>query len=453
MLYNKETNNTPLFHDKNVSNEKRTSPLDLSEYSDCFRIDSDELLEESRRLTASVYLARGFVSQDQVNSQGLIADEYDPYVKHSTYYATTSSDKQQISATLRLINYNPEAGKRSFPMISEFEDCIEPEFKDKLEKIGYSNIHEISALARDRDLDSAGVSAMQLYRTMFLDAWSDKGIDADKSTFIMACNPKLADRLKLLFGESMQVMGSNMPYTGQEAVPLMFENFSGAIDTIKRSRDAKNPYKTLQSEVVKYFFNGADIQAVHPGIVDTLKDENYTDLLEKMTSGVWENVHDYDVRMMSRMKRAGAIGKARELFTKDSLKKYWPEAVATAGLLGYTAARTAAVGVGMDATTDAEWEVFLAIELGTTPTYVLPMGDLIRNAGKSPDEYARSRKYMMLGLAGGSYVAPYAYLYGVGGLESAQGAGTFAGLVGVAVVPALAKAVKKRLKKKRELNS
>ena len=70
--------------------------------------------------------------------------------------------------------------------------------------------------------------------------------------------------------------------------------------------------------------------------------------------------------------------------------------------------------------TNADWRVFLDIELATTAPYVWGIGDLARNANN--DDYKTSRKISAYALAGSAFVAPYAYLAAEGTLHSGQGA-------------------------------
>lgn len=410
---------------------------DIGGYDTCFATDDPKLIARARQLVAQVYLMRGFIKQEWVDEDGCIKPEHDPHHEHATYYVMTTPDKEDVVATLRVIRYDERKGEDSFPLL-EHKDELDGERREELIHIGYENLLEISALVRDKELDPTGVASMKLYRHLFLDAWSQD--DEGKSTFIMACNPRLYERFALLFGESMKRLGPDLSYPGQEAVPAMFSNKDGALGVIGLSKDRKNPYNRLHKDVVEYFLHGSDATKLYPEVIDALRAYGYDDLLQKMTNLEWEYADGYDEAVLRRMTKSGAVGKVREY-----VQKRWLELSISAGLIGWTVPRAIGVeyGISSDSTVP-----FVAVELATTPTYAWPAARSIRAAVSGKDERSTRQKNSDRGLIAGSIIAPYAYLYATGATETSSGRITLAGLAATAAVPGLVKAVKKRRQKK-----
>ena len=392
----------------------------LSQEETCFPTKDPVLIHAARQLTATEYLRRGFVTQDQIGEDGTILHEHDPYKDHSTYFVKLTPEGE-VAATLRVINYDPAKGKKSFPIL-DHESELEESYVEKLKVIGTENLLEVSALVRSKELDKDGSAALQLYRQMMIDSWAND--KTGKGTLIMACNPVLYENFRLLFDGSMQRIGPDLDLPGQEAIPAMLELTDGSINVADISRDKKNPYNKLHKTVIEYFFAGTDANKINPQIVDALDANAYTDLTRRMRENDWSDLGNIDASIQSKLTRAAVPGKIRE-----KAKKYRPEIAANVLLAGYTALRTVGVAQGVDPVSDTNWETFLAIELGTQVPYTWGISDLIRGGLK--DEYPRSRKMLASTAVGSAFIAPYAYVAAEGGAENLQAAGVTGVMLGV----------------------
>lgn len=109
--------------------------------------------------------------------------------------------------------------------------------------------------------------------------------------------------------------------------------------------------------------------------------------------------------MMDDTETQQAVGEAR-----TRLADWRAEIIASIVLVGYTLVRTLAVAEGISPRDHAvSWRVFLVVEIGTTLPYVYGMGVLARSAAGRLGHRDPSR-VVAAALAGGSLLAPYAYL-------------------------------------------
>lgn len=376
----------------------------------CFATNDPGLIHQARQLTAAVYLKRNFITEDQIGEDGMIKPEHDPFADYSTYYVKTTPDGENIVASLRTIKYDPTKGKESFPVLEHEHELFEDNLR-QLKTVGYENLVEVSALVANRELDTDRSATLQLYKRMMLDEW---GRDTEgKTTLIMACNPKLYEGFSLLFDGSMQRMGPDLPYPGQDAVPAMFKLNEGAKNVINISRDPQNHYRKVHEIVVNYFLAGTTSNDLHPDIIDALNANNYSALAKKIANNQWD-YRETDFSQVSRsLKIAGIEGKIREKIASRR-----PEIAANAALAGYTVARTVGVAQGVDPVANTNWGAFLAIELATQIPYAWGISDIIR--GSLRENYSRSRQLLAATAIGSAFAGPYVYLAANGATENVQ---------------------------------
>lgn len=294
------------------------------------------LVGEARKLVATEYVRRGFIENPvaKLDENGIPRD--DPDHERATYYVVMLDGG--VAATVRTIHHDPAKGMESLPVLRD-EDDRERLRMDRIEELGVENLIEVSALVRDRDSSFKKTDAMKLYKKIFMDAWKN---DKDgKSAFIMACNPRLAEDLQFLFGDSMERVGQDLEYTGQNATPILFANREGAVQTIKASKDPKNKNRKLQRDVVNYFLSGSTRGDLHKDIIEALQENGYDELLARIDDGKWDDVEEREQQAMRGIKKAFAVRKIKEVE-----RHYRHEVIAGAGLMGYTALRTLAVAGG-----------------------------------------------------------------------------------------------------------
>lgn len=402
---------------------------------ECFATDDPELILQARQLMAAVYLKRDFITQSELDDDGVLTEENDPHGSHSTYYVVVPKNQKTVLATVRIINYDPQKGESSFPVLKHKAD-FDPQARQVLASVGTENFVEVSALARDKDLAAPTTAALMLYKKIFIDACYDD--PNGKKSLIMACNPVLFKTFSLLFGESFMRLGPDLPYPGQVACPAILPARAASINIARASRDKKNPYRGVQEGVVQYFGAGANANLLSDEILSALDFYGYGELLGKMKSNDWTDIAQREKRAMGIVKRGAVVGKLKEL-----VKRYRPEILAIIGLVAYTAARTGVVAESIEPVSHADWRIFLGIELVTTAPYVWGIGDLARNA--TNEHYKKSRKVLAYALAGTAFVAPYAYLAAEGTLHSEQGAIIGGGLLALSIAPTLIKHITRTL--------
>jgi hypothetical protein len=218
----------------------------------------------------------------------------------------------------------------------------------------------------------------------------------------------------------------------------MFVLREGAVDLIKNVDDPKNRFAEVHKIVIDYFLTGADAATLDPSILEALEEVGLYDVLAKMKNSGYEQYAEVNKKSLEDLPREVIKAKMREAVDRRK-----PEVIAAAGLVGYTALRTAGVGFGLSPHSEVDWRVFLGIELATTPTYVLGMGDMARSVLK-PENYSTRRKLGAAALAGSSLVAPYAYVVAEGqGIPAAAWAGVGA-FGAVSVFSAASKFIKTR---------
>jgi hypothetical protein len=407
----------------------------MSNDMECFSTDDPELILKARRLMADVYLKRDFITHSDINDDGVLTEESDPYGSHSTYYVVVPKNQKTVLATIRLIQYDPEKGEGSFPVL-KYKKNFDPRGLEGLASVGPENLVEVSALAREKHLTASGTAALMLYKRIFIDACYDD--ENGKKSLIMACNPMLYKNFRLLFGDSFTRLGPDLPYPGQPASPAILRTKDGTVGIARASRDKKNPYRGVQEGVVRYFGAGAKANLLSDEILAALDAYGYGDLVAKMQTDDWNDLARLEAQALKILKRGAIKGKLKEIFMR-----YRPEMLAGAGLMAYTAARTGVVAESIAPVTNADWHVFLDIELATTAPYVWGIGDLARNANN--DDYKTSRKVSAYALAGSALAAPYAYLAAEGALQSGQAAIVASGLLALSIGPALIRQVTNQL--------
>jgi hypothetical protein len=410
----------------------------------CFKTEDVDLIKRARRFTAQTYLARNFITQEEIGADGTIKPGSDPYVGHSDYYTLLrTAHGEDIVATVRKIRYDSEKGKASFPLL-DHEDELYPDYVTKLREIGYENLVEVSALAKDRNLDPNGTAALQLYRKMFLDVWSNGR--EEESAFIMACSPKLFETFKLFFDGSMKRIGPDLQYPGQDTVPAMFAMREGAVNLINHSRDKNNHFAKVHQIIIDYFLDGADASTLHPSIIDALDRNGYQYILSKMRNSEIGEVEAPKKQLTIEDLKRETI----KAVIHEKLSKRKPEIIGGIGLIGYTAVRTAMVGESISPYSDVDWRLFLGIELATTPQYVWGIGEMARSALR-PEQYTQRKKLGALAAAGSALVAPYAYVAVEGAGMPREGWMGFGGLLALAGVSSAAGAIRKRVQKRKNL--
>jgi hypothetical protein len=388
------SNNGSLEHSVNTMH-------DLSDgYTNC-----PDVIHEARSLTAREYLRKGFINDDEVGPDGTISADNDPYMSSSIYYVV-ANEEHEIVATTRKIVFDKEAGETSFPVWAH-KDVFDPEIVEEVEAIGLDRCVEISALAKDKQKDADNMATLKLYRSLYQDAIMENSPSGVKEeVFLMALSPQLYEQFSTFFGSALQRMGPDLEYPGEEVVPALLRTKQGSLDIIRAAKDENNPTANVQEFVVHYMLDGCSSDTLDPVILDELSENGFDEVLEKLgvNSPEKPEITDEGQGLEEDFETTeNAVG-----FLKK-VEKRKPELIAAAGLIGYTVLRTLGVKHGISPYSNVDWRTFLAIEVATTPPYVLSMGNIARSV-KSPEQFTNLQLRKSEVIAGASLVSPYAYV-------------------------------------------
>lgn len=170
--------------------------------------DTQELMA-AKMLHADVYLSKGFVGDDDVRD-GVIHEKSDPHQVHSEYFVVKK--KGSVVAVARQIIYKGQGlHHESFPVLEK--SIIYGRSRKRLLAFHPTEIVEISALVKKSGESS--VAPLILYRAL----WRHS-IDARHRIWVMACDVRLYERLKLLFGSALTRIGQRTPYRGGDVIPV-----------------------------------------------------------------------------------------------------------------------------------------------------------------------------------------------------------------------------------------
>ena len=350
-----------------------------------------DVIRAARELTTREYLKKGYISQADIGQEGVISEEFDPYIEDSYYYVVMDDDGK-VAATTRKIVFNPDKQERSFPVWAH-KNKLYPEYVDEIEAIGLDRCVEISALAKDKLRDTNKTATLELYRSLYQDAISlESPTGVDEKAFLMALNPALYEQFKSIFGGGLERIGPNLDYPGEEVVPAILRTVEGSVGVINEAGRPDNDSAEAQSFVVRYMLEGCSADTLDPMVLDALEQNGFDDVLEKLYENMAENIEE--------------VG---NLTLLERLAKRKPEIFASVALLGYSALRTTGVKYGISPHSNVDWRVFFGIEAATTPAYVMSMGSILRSV-RSPELYSRFSRRRSEVTAATMLTAPYAYV-------------------------------------------
>ena len=198
-------------------------------------------IDSGRRLQARVYLERGFVDEGVV-VDGVINDAHDPHVYHADYFETTG-DGGRLHVSARQLRCQTDAACGELPLIRDAS--IAPAWRTRLQSPEFSTAVEISALARASGSPARAV--LLLYRAMWQHSrWLGHGY------WVMACEPRLLERLTFLFGRNLMVIGSRSRYTGGDIIPVAVALPAAEADL---RRKAKSHIPSIRREAARFLID------------------------------------------------------------------------------------------------------------------------------------------------------------------------------------------------------
>lgn len=202
--------------------------------------DVDDL-RAAKRLHASVYLARGFIEQTDVRD-GMIHDMSDPHQHHSQYFVVKRGD--EVVGVARQITYKGTGPHHeSFPALEEA--ALHVRSKQRIRAMHPHELTEISALVKKSGESS--IVPLLLYRVL----WRHS-LRARHRVWIMACDVRLYQRLKLLFGPALTRIGQKTHYHGGDVIPAAL-NITTAVRYVNDvKRAGRSGLLDIQRQATKF---------------------------------------------------------------------------------------------------------------------------------------------------------------------------------------------------------
>lgn len=207
----------------------------------------EELLYEAQKLHAQVYLSRNFIVTEDLNKKGVMHSKADPHQHHAVYFSVIDKDSYKVVGTSRQIEHNREKDFHSFPLLQKAK--IDKKWLEYIENHRPESVIEISGLAKKRNASS--IIPLYLYRQMW-----HHSIEAGHELWLMACDVRLFQRLKVILGEAITQVGKETEYTGGNVIPAIVQPkqaLEALIDSTDKSKRLKKYTRLL---VLEFFLEG-----------------------------------------------------------------------------------------------------------------------------------------------------------------------------------------------------
>ncbi len=356
-----------------------------------FELPGSQNFLNAQEIHTRVYLENGYITEDDIDENGLYSDEY---TERSEHIVVNIGNKH---TAMRLISADKKhGGILSLPTAQHFSidsDLLLATAKaTRLSDIKAREVVEVSGLSAIQSTEGAShAEAFDATRQAYATALRIS-LDQGHKLWLMNIDEKFKHHLDTILGKGLVTqLGEAGQYMGPPTIPA-----------------ALNPQEVVLSILTDE--------------TSRFKDMNREDIT-KTLEGVNEK---YLSRKLIKQLHAHDIGTEKESLAS----KAWNNklAVIYAGIIGYSALRF--VPVGFVDQFNGSVSAFAAIDIGTAVTQVASMDMMFKG---------KNRTIRTLGALGAtaSFVAPYAYFYANGedypwGVNVA--AGTFAAIgVGIEV--------------------
>jgi len=321
----------------------------------------------AKELHTRVYLEKGFITPDDLNSDGVFTDEYS---ERAVYIIAHSKNRR---SACRYFPASRKDGLMSLPTPKHFS--LDPEtIKEtagvrRLTDIKANEVIEVSGLVSVKEGDDLPDDRGELNATRLVYAQIlRESLDAGHKLWLLNTHESLVRSLKMLVGrEQVNVLGEVRDYMGSPTVPVAInpqEVVRAALEDQGRLGDMKREYL---KETLK-------------GVSDRHLPDDILALLDK---------NDIAYEKSSNLQRLLRNRKA----------------LAMAALSGYALAR--AVPVANVDEFHGSAAIFAGIDLATVPPYAWGLAETV--AGKTI-----IKRSLGAVAAAGSFAAPYAYFWAEG---------------------------------------
>lgn len=225
---------------------------------------TNERIAHAKRLHASVYLSRRFIEPDDVDEDGAIRHEADPHQKHAHYFAAEvdGDEGREIIAVVRQIEVDPLQGFGSFPVLEKAKI-----YSRALIEITAYDPHaciEVSALSKKRGTGTE--ATLLLYREMWYRSLRD-----GHAVWLMACDVRLYERLKLLFGPALKKIGARTSYQGGDVIPAMLRPFDALGALIQSTESSRFLVRSFRKRLLRFLCEGYPRELLEPGQIKRLR--------------------------------------------------------------------------------------------------------------------------------------------------------------------------------------
>lgn len=352
-------------------------------------LHGQEVRELAQALHTQVYLDKGFIASDDINDAGLFIDEYSD---RSTYLL---SENDYRRSACRYIHADRREGIMSLPTAQRFS--VDPEIIEqvagvqRLSDLKHHEVIEVSGLASIR-LDSAserrkGGGELDATRLIYASIIRHS-LDAGHKLWLLNIEPPLLRSLEILIGkEQVHTLGDAVEYMGPATIPV-----------------AINPQEVVRAAFADDTSFG---EMKRQYLLESLPGVKSRHLAKDIRQTLFENNIPYEedkrIKRLARNRRA----------------------LAYAAIFGYSSLRALPAG----AVDEFEGSVPLlwAIDIGTAGPYAWGLVEAI--SAKTP-----LRRTVGATVAGGSFIAPYAYFWVEGNDYPPYVNAVVAGLIGTATL-------------------
>jgi hypothetical protein len=219
-------------------------------------LEHPDHVRHAQRLHADVYLRRGFVQPGDIDEDGRLTLLADPHQEHAEYFVVLGSDDpSDVRAVSRQIRMSAHKGFASFPMLDLAQ--IDKRHLAMIQQHDPSSCVEISALAKQSG--ESPMLPLVLYRAML-----HRSFEIDDKIWLMACDVRLFQRLKVLFGPAIVQVGKVTPYYGGDVVPAMLKLDEALAGLIAGARDQVPLRRSIRKALPRFFMNGFPIDRIKP---------------------------------------------------------------------------------------------------------------------------------------------------------------------------------------------
>jgi hypothetical protein len=357
----------------------------------------DAIKEIAQALHTQVYLDKEYIDERDINSQGVFIDKY----SHRSTYLLSEGEYRRSAC--RYISADKKDILLSLPTAENFS--IDPEViklvsgVNRLSDIKYSEVIEVSGLAsiqldpsfnkrgRREELDATRLLYASIIR---------HSLDEGHKLWLLNIDEKLLRSLEVLIGrEQVHRLGEAKKYIGPSTVPVAIN----PQEVVRAAFADESEFGEMKRQYLLESLPGVRGKYLPKDIKDSLTEHNIP--------------YEEEAQL-------------RRLLTNR-------RALAYAAILGYSSAR--ALPVGAVEEFQGSVPLLWAIDIGTAVPYTWGLIETV--AAKTP-----VRRVVGATVAGGSFVAPYAYFWAEGQDYPPYVNAVIGGLIGTATLLEVAKARK-----------